>query len=110
MAKRKARKLLKATALAAGTMLAGCGSQASDEYVEPPGNPKGSGYDDEVVQTDMTQNEAVETETTETETTETETETDEDAGPPDMEPLPLPANPKGSGYDDGVVTPPAPEE
>ena len=111
MAKRKARKLLKATALAAGTMLAGCGSQASEEYPEPPGNPKGSGYDDQVVQTDMTQNEGVSTMETDPGSTETETETDEDAGsPPDMEPLPLPANPKGSGYDDGVVTPPAPEE
>lgn len=109
MAKRKARKLLKATALAAGTMLAGCGSQANEEYTEPPGNPKGSGYDDEVVQTDMTQNEGVESDA------EGEGEGDGDESPPDMtpqpDPLPLPANPKGSGYDDGVVTPPpTPEE
>ena len=80
MAKRKARKLLKATALAAGTMLAGCGSQASEEYPEPSGNPKGSGYDDQVVQTDMTQNEGVSTMETDPGSTETETETDEDAG------------------------------
>lgn len=110
MAKRKPRALLKATALAAGTMLAGCGSQASDEQVQPPGNPKGSGYDDETVQTDMSQNEAVETETDPTETETVESEEPDAGSPPDMEPLPLPANPKGSGYDDGVVTPPAPSE
>ncbi len=122
----RARLLLKSAALTAGSMLVGCGSAVGggEELLPPPGNPKGSTYDEEITEPggDRNAQEGTTEDTTEEGTTEegtaeegtaeegaTEEGTTETTdGPPDppepiqptpMEVLPLPANPKGSLYD-----------
>jgi hypothetical protein len=92
------RKLLVPTALSVGAMLWGC----KDQHVEPPpGNPKGSHYDDgsygETAPTATPPGDAPpDAQVPATNDPATKVPDPDEGGAP-----PLPANPKGSWYDDG---------
>jgi len=114
--RRTKRFLLRATALSVGGLLVGCGSRKDAEPTSapPPGNPKGSIYDDAA--TAATPPDAA--------TPDAEVAVPDAAPPPDAapdaatkkkpirdpRPIPPPGNPKGSLYDDGAFDKKAPRK
>jgi len=111
---RTKRYLLRATALSVGGLLVGCGSRQDNEPpVMPPGNPKGSVYDDAAtIPPDAQEPDAPVDAPPDAEVPDAPP----DAGPQQQPPklpkpksgrdrIPPPGNPKGSLYDDGAFPP-----